>query len=492
MYKSTAGGWSQVSFEHEIAFTVGSGASTIIEGGTLTQGGVTATIRRVLVRTGSLAAGTAAGTMVISAPAGGNFAAGAATVGAGTLTLSGAESAITLATGGRFEFKNHNFGGAVNTKRMYGCDGTNPAFEFDGTYFVPIRTGMTIDAPSQIWVHKNQLFLAFMGSVQHSGPGTPYAFSLVLGAAEIAMGDTVTGMRSQPGDETGGALLLATRNKLSVLYGSGSSDWNLVGYSDEAGAFAYSMQQVAQSLMLDDRGLTALATTAAFGNFDQATISRLVKPWINARKTRLSASTVVREKNQYRIFFSDKYALYVTIVGKKVMGMLPCLFQHDVKCICSAEFSDGSERIFFGSTDGFVYEMDKGTSFDGGDKEFYLYLTFNHSKSPRTLKHYREAVFEVSGEGYTEFVVSYDLGYQASDIESSPQQDGETEFSARNWDVGNWDTGFWDGRVLSPSAFDLDGSAENISLKIAGIGDYFDSITFNGVMIDFSPRRKLR
>lgn len=496
MYKDTAGGWVQVPLGRELAFTSG-GTYQPQDGDTITgaTSGATAVVTRVVLSSGSWAAGTAAGRFVFASQTG-TFQAENLNVGANlnVATIAGNASAITLATGGRFEFKNHNFGGLANVKRMYGCDGVNRAFEFDsdGEVFAPIATGMSQDSPSYLVVHKQQLMLAFAGSLQHSGPGTPYAFSLVLGAAEIALGDTITGMQSQPGDETGGALLIATRNSLKVLYGSGVSDWNLVEYAQEAGAFAYSMQQISMSVMLDDRGLAGLATTANFGNFEQATISRLIKPWLNARKTRLLASSICREKNQYRLYFSDKSALYVTIIGKKVMGMMPVYFEDTVRCICSAEFSDGSEKMFFGSSDGFVYQLDMGTSFDGDDIEYHFYLSFNHSKSPRTLKRYREAVFEVSGDGYAEFSINYDLGYQSEDIEPSREQLGSSAFSSRTWDSGNWDIGYWDGRTLSPSAFDLTGSAENISLKVAGRGDYFDAVTFNGVMLDYSMRRNLR
>ena len=71
-------------------------------------------------------------------------------------------------------------------------NGSGLAFEFDGTYLVPIRTGMTTDTPSHIAAHRNYLFLSFRGSLQMSGIGDPYAWSPVLGASEIAMGDTIT------------------------------------------------------------------------------------------------------------------------------------------------------------------------------------------------------------------------------------------------------------------------------------------------------------
>lgn len=492
MYKSTTGGWSQVSFEFEVAFTNGSGAATIVDGGTLTQGAVTATIRRVLVRTGSLAGGTAAGILVIAAPAGGNFAAGAATVGAGTLTLSGAQTAITLLPGGRFEFVNENFLGGTSTKRMYGVDGINRAFEFDGSYFVPIPTGMSNDTPDRIIAHKKHLFLAFDGSVQHSGPGTPYAFSIVLGASELAMGDTISGFASLPGDDASAALAIFTRNRMSILYGSSASDWKLVTYREELGAYAYSIQDVGFTLFLDDRGLTDLQTSQAFGNFAHAAISDRIRNLINTYRTLVTASCVSRDRNQYRIFFSNKYAFYVTLKGKNVVGIMPQLFLNTVRCACSLEMNDGSEAMFFGSDDGWVFQLDKGTSFDGSNIEAFIELAFHFANSPRTIKRLRDAMVEVQGTGYGEFSFGYTLGYGSTDLAQPANQTVVTSFAATYWDSFTWDSFTWDGQTLLPNIVDLEGEAENYSLAFRSNADYFEPFTLTGVVVQHTRRRRMR
>lgn len=104
IYKATSSGWTQVPFFNLVAFTAGSG--TAADADTLTQGGVTATIQRVVWSSGSFAGGTAAGNFVVTNPAGGNFAAGAATTSSGAaITLSGAQTAITLLPGGKLDRK---------------------------------------------------------------------------------------------------------------------------------------------------------------------------------------------------------------------------------------------------------------------------------------------------------------------------------------------------------------------------------------------------
>jgi hypothetical protein len=305
----------------------------------------------------------------------------------------------------------YNFTGSTDTRRIYGCDGVNRGFEFDGTTFVPIDTGMTADAPKHIAAHKNQLFFSFRGSVQHSAPGLPYEWSAIIGASEIALGDDVTGFMVQPGGASEAALAILTRNGIATLYGSGVVNWQLIPTDQEAGAIPYTIQRLGPTLMMDDRGLTSLQASQAYGNFQSATLSKLIHTWLRDKRTLAQASCVARDKNQYRLFFSDSSALYVTMDNGQVIGMMPMLLADEVTCIWSAEFNDGSEGIFFGSSDGQVYQMERGTSFDGDAIEAYIYLAFNHSKTPRQRKRYRQASFEVAGEGYAEFSFSYELGY---------------------------------------------------------------------------------
>jgi hypothetical protein len=65
IYKSTAAGWVLVDLGYELAFTGGSGTQPS-EGATITQGAVSATLRRVAVESGTFAGTNAAGRFIIS------------------------------------------------------------------------------------------------------------------------------------------------------------------------------------------------------------------------------------------------------------------------------------------------------------------------------------------------------------------------------------------------------------------------------------------
>jgi hypothetical protein len=492
MYKSTTSGWTAVTLGEEVSFT--NAAGNVVDAVTLTQGGVTATVSRVVLQTGSLASGVNTGRLIITGRGGGNFAAGAATTsGGGTLTLSGVQTAISFAVpGGRFEFVTTNFSGSTASRRMYGVDGKNRAFEFDGTTLVPIATGMTLDTPTHVVEHKKQLFLSYGPLAQHSQPGNPYVWNVVTGAGAIAMGDDVTGFSQLPGGANAAALVIVTRNGLAVLYGSGITDWDLVPYDQEAGGYAYSIQHIGRTFMLDDRGITDVATTQQFGNFISATWSKLVQPWLVTRHALVTASSISREKNQYRLFFSDGSALYMTIDNGELVGLMPMQLTHLPTCLVSRETSTGTEAIYFGDTTGYVFQMEKGTSFDGSDIEAYLNLVFDNSSSPLQLKTFRGALFECEGDGYAEFTFSYELGYASTELEQPGTQTAVNSLTPAVWDSFTWDSFYWDGRSLSPAMVDFIGTAENFSFRFRSLGDYFAPLRISGALFHYTPRSRVR
>lgn len=492
MHKATTGGWTTVNLGRELAFTAGQ--TQLAVGATITGAvsGATAVIGVIVVTSGTLGAGTAAGFIYFASQTGAFQAENIQVGGVNRGTIAANSSAITLTADGRYEFINANFTGAAGSTKMYGCSGAHKAFQFDGTTFAFISTGMATDTPSHIAAHKKHLFLTFGASVQHSSPGDPLAWSAVTGAAEIAVGDIITSLQSAPGSSDSGALVIWSRNQSNVLYGNSSSDWNLVTLNPDAGAIEWTQQWIGQGVYLDDRGVTALSTSQRFGNFADADISEQVRPFVRSYINNAVASCAVRAKNQYRLFFSGGFGLYMTFSGGKVSGATPVNFPNPVACVCSLEAADGEEEIFFGSTNGMVYQLDKGTSFDGDAIAWIAELHFNHFGSPRLLKTWRKATIEVTGESYAEISIAYNIGYGTSDLPQSVSTSAATQLSSTRWDDFNFDQFYWDGQTLIPSEANLDGTAENISLVFSGDSDTFEPITLNGAIVDFTPRRPMR
>lgn len=486
IYKATSTGWSAVTLLNELSFTAGSGAQPA-EGATITKGAVSAVVRRVVLESGTWGAGTAAGRFIIDNPSGGSFTAGAFTAGV-VATAGGAQTAITLLPGGRVRTRLGSFGGGTGANRIYGCDGVNRGFEFDGTVLVPINTGMAVDRPTRLAIHNGRLFFAFGPSLQFSVIVAPYQWSAVIGAGEIAMNDDITDLLSLPGDQSGSALLIASRKNTKILYGTSQ----LSDYTVGIGVLPDTAQRMEQTYGFSERGVIALDATQNFGNFDTSTLTLNLRPFIQGRRTLATAGGLNRDKSQYRVFFSDGYGLYLTVINGKYSGAMPVFFPNAVACWSEGESPDGAETSFFGSTNGFVYRLDAGTSHDGTAIDYYFLTNYNAIGSPRIKKRFMRASIEATGESYASFGFSYELGYATSEITQPGSTDYALPFASVNWDSFTWDNFVWDGKTLGPSEVEMSGTAENVAIRIGGRSAIFDAFTINSVILHYIPRRGLR
>lgn len=340
------------------------------------------------------------------------------------------------------------------------------------------------------------MFLAFDNSLQHSGIGNPYVWSAVLGAGELNMGEKITNLLPQPSDaQSGGAMSISTRNSMFMLYGASSADWKLVTYQRDVGSIAHTMQSIAaNTYYLDDRGVTNLTQTLNYGNFASESISTAVKEWLVTRKGNVIDSCVVKEKNQYRLYFGGGTGMHVTFNGAQLTGMMPIQYAHNVVVTHSTEFSDGTEGVFYGDDAGNVYLADDGPSFAGETITAYFKMQFNHCGSPRVLKRFKKVTFECGGGGYADFQLGSELGYGTPEVDTQQLELVDVSFAGSRWDDPGsfWDTGVWDGRVLLPVEVPLDGTEENIGLTVYQSSGIYLGLNFQGALLQYIPRRMKR
>lgn len=489
LYEATAAGWALVSLKFRVSFTAGS--SEYVDGETLTQGGVSATILRAVTVSGSWSGGTAAGYFVIDTPTGGSFAAGAAT-GGGVCTLSGAEAANTRAAGGRIETFAHNFTGLSTTRRLYGCDGVNPEFEFDGSVYVPIETGMGSRRATHVFVHKNHLFYSYGPSLQHSGTNEPYKWSPIFGAAELTTGDDATNLIGVAGSESSAALMVTCRDSVWVLYGNSAADWDFRKVSEEAGAQPYSGANFNGPITFDRDGFNRYSPTQSFGNFSYESASRDIDPLV--RNGGVVASVLVKNKSKYRCFFSD--GLFVTATPVKGgFAWMPCDYGRVINVAVGGEV-DGQYRIFMGDEDGWVLEADVGRSFDGEEIESGIRLVSQNQKSPVTHKQYR--TLEVQCEAQSAFRLSFSAEFSGNELEDSaittPSGTSVREQYGAGllWDYGAWDAAYWNGGESNSPSYRLDGAGRSVVLVFASSSDRELPHRLRVATLLYTPRRIVR
>lgn len=484
IHKATSSGWTAVSMFHQISFTAGS--NDYAEGDTLSQGGVTATVKRVVLESGTWAGGTAAGRLIITVPSGGVFAAGAA-AGGGACTLSGASALITLSPGGRVRTDAYTFTASLADKRLYGCDGVNPEFEFDGTVYVPISTGMGSIRATSVKCHKSHLFFAYRGSLQHSAIGNPYVWSAVFGAGELGTGDTITNLISVGGNTDAAALMVLCQNALAVLYGNSSADWKLDPLSRISGAQADSAQDIGGVVALDTPGVMRYPYTRNFGNFAWDTVSMDIQPI--AKEQTCACSVYVSGKFKYRIFFTDGTAISGLPVGK---GQFLWSVINYARNIVIAEHGevDGIARTFYADDNGWVYEADKGRSLAGDTLPYAVKLLPLTQGSPMTEKTYRSMQLEMEAQGACTL---YTSGEFNNGEDGASQQTTDPQYGVGlSWDLSNYDQSYWDTSTVGLTTLPLEGYGTRVSISVAGGTDNELPHTLYAVTILYTPRRMTR
>jgi hypothetical protein len=512
MFLASSGGWttSGLTMAEYIFFDAGTANGPFAEGDTVTGGtsNATATVHRVILHAGAWD-GSAAGYITLTGVANGPFQNNEALkVGANTVgTADGVNTTFAFSAGGHYQFVNHNFFGGSDTYRAYGCNGIDPAFEIDENEVVaPILfaasaiTGQPpANTPKYIEEHRNYLFLSFPGgSVQHSVAGTPMTFNGFLGAAEFGMGDEVTGLNSM----TGPVLVISSERQTRALFGKSTSDWEIKIIGEKSGAKNYSAQKLDTVYALNDLGITSLARTDAYGDFVGALVCHAVHTLVNEKKSLITTSTVNRETNQYRIYFSDNTALVIyapsgmdnsrTKYRKMPIVQFGFLkYDQPVNKIWNSEDENGAEVTFFSSDDGFVYQDQKGSNFDGDDITSYCRLHFNNVGSPGMRKRFRMAELELDAQVNIDLKFTAELSYSSADVSSSIST-LTVAGGGGVWGSVDWNNFQWSSQSLSSAMAKLTGTGTNIGFVVYNKSNTAKPFTLQGITLHYENRRMVR
>lgn len=301
-----------------------------------------------------------------------------------------------LTPSGSYQFSNENIDG---TQKMYGASGVHLAFQWDGTTWTDLTTGLSPDTPEFVMGFKKHLFAASGADVHNSSLGDATTWSAITGATQIRMESDVTGFQRM----TGGKLGIFSRNSVGILAGSVAGDFimtNMSQHGNNMGCIAGTLQQMGSRVFFtDDIGVMDFYTTDRFGDFADATLSQAIQPTIESKKDSVVASCVVKSKSQYRVFFSDKTGIIATFNGNKLMGWTSFLLPLQVKTICNTEDANGNEKIYFGSTDGYIYELESTNAFDTAGIDAYMLVAPTHLGTPFDAKRFRRAQFDMQTGG---------------------------------------------------------------------------------------------
>lgn len=392
-----------------------------------------------------------------------------------------------LIAGGKYEFAIANFGASNSSIKLYGVDGKNPLFEFDGNRFLQIKGPIPEKHPTHLEVLSSQVMVnAYQsGTFVFSAVGDPKDF---LNGGEIGCGDEITGLDLQANN----AMAVFCRNRTYVLYGTSKADFQLQDLSKTTGAIAGSIQTIGDSIYIDDRGMTRLNRVQEFGNFDMATMSQKVEPLLARYARRILSSFVIKEKNQYRVCFEDGTGLICTFFGAEVAGFSTFDYRKTIRCTFSGEDESGREVIFFGSDDGYIYQAERGFSFDGAEIMHVLRPAFTTLGSPDYKKRWRKAVIEIDTAARTTLFCIPDFNYSDPNTPFHIPIPIVADGGGGYWDEGTWDESRFSAASTFTSDVYLDGLSRNISITFSGGAINEPPHILNSLIIHYSQRGRRR
>jgi hypothetical protein len=490
MYKSTATGWQQIVASYVVFFDAVTDIALLVHGATVSDGTNTATLIAHSVKN----IGASTGYVVLTGAATGFANNDSLSVGGSVaVTLSTDAELVTLEPGGRFEWYSYNFTGGAQRYRVYCCDGVNPAFEYDPTTntIAPIYTdieNIATDTPKFLATYRNHLFLGFAdGKMRNSEPGNPFLYDAAAGTIDFSIGAPISGF-----DSTAKALLIATTRDTFALTGQVAENFTLDLAADRVGAKPFTMAHISTTYMLDDRGVVALNRAQEFGNFQDSTISRLIQPLLNDLKNTIVASITVLSTNTYKMYTEDGKGVTVTFQEGQAIGFGFFDLGIGIYATSTAEDDLGQERILASSTDGHVYELERGRSFDGASKSSWLRTVYHFLESPAYRKKFYRAFIGAVISGTATLKIGADFSLGTDDANSLGTITETVKGQDGSWDVGQYDTAVFDGKVVSDVYLDLDGTGESISLIFNHDSPSDDIFTLKDILYSYKMRRPQR
>ena len=337
----------------------------------------------------------------------------------------------------KYQYDIGNFTAVAGFEAIYGVSGAGPAFMYDGYAFTRMYTGIGAedeDTPRHVKVHQGRLFLGYeSGTVVFSDANNPLSYDAAIGTAGfIPITSPIRGLMKLNGD----TLAQMTQNGVTMIQGDVSQGPYAGDISPDVGCVEYTAQNTGQYMYTSFRGIQNLRATQAYGDFDTSQFSWDVWSWLRPR-VQTSAffesnnigvinSLAVRNKSQYRLMFADGYQLTATFLREGEMPQFTIQYYvqadgttpHTWDVVTAGVESNGRDRLFGSTNDGtgYVYEIDRGYSFDSAAITGFATLVVDDSRTPNQYKDYSNISIHGIAQDYASFDLSRSVNYNGVDV----------------------------------------------------------------------------
>lgn len=339
---------------------------------------------------------------------------------------------------------------------------------------------------------ENRLYLFYPeGHVFFSELGK-ITFDPVFFAGEEFLGWEVTDTVVSPGS----AIVCWTEKGIKVFKkvtmsddGAALSPIVIETFSDRSSSYPMTAQRFLGTMIFsDDRGVTLLDTSEAFGDFKAASISKRVNSTYDINKSNTLGAIVNRHKNQYILFYKSGDGLIFTFdIEKKIKGATYFDTLHAFSYINYGKHETGEECTIAGDNNGYVlFFREKAQSFDGNPIITRFTTAFHNYGSIASKKQFRKILFEISAQRGTQFLIHCDYDYKSINQPKGESQSPLSEGSGGVWATDNWSNFLWSGSVIGLLHTYFAGWGVNMSVAFTTSSSYFDPHTIHNFTTSFS------
>ena len=340
--------------------------------------------------------------------------------GGGSAAWTSITTSTTLDTSGTgvVRFEKLNYSGADT---LIIVDGLSYPFRYKSSTFEELTSlPSSIEGANHVINFQNHLFVAKGSEVFFSAPFDEADFTPASGAGSFKLDDAsnVTGLKVFRYQ-----LIIFTERSIHRLAGQSVANFQLTPITRDLGCTeSDTIQEVGGDVMfLAPDGLRLLSATERNNDFGLAVVSRNIQNDILefiANNPSFS-SAVVRSKSQYRLLgfnsdFTSDSAQGIIAVQRAAQGGVGVEFARTLGINARVAYSDlveNTERILFANSDGYVYNMESGNSFDGGNISATFKTPFFPINDPSVRKqlHKMELFTDPQGTIDLDVGVKYDF-----------------------------------------------------------------------------------
>lgn len=401
--------------------------------------------------------------------------------GTGGAWQSMANNVSTLTNGGKVRHAEFNFDGddkvifvdGVNYPAVYNTAG-NTIFFMDAVNHSPDISGAL-----HVTIFKNTAFYAVGSDLIFTAPNTVDDFSVANGAGTINVGYDITGMavfREQ--------LIVFTNSSIKKITGSTSADFLMSPITDSIGCInGDTIQEVGGDIMyLAPDGIRLLSATDRIGDFalDVASDKIFKDASVFLDSASNFSSVVIREKAQYRIFAyisSEQNEVARGLIATKFITQGATGIQWSttkgIKAyVTDSRYFNNQEIIAFANGDGYVYTMNTGNDFDGGNIEAVYESPYMPISDPQIRKTFYKMTLYTDPTGNMELTANLKFDFaspnnrrtlQPNTITISSTSSGVFEYGAANAVFG---TSTYGGEVDQVYNNNVVGSGKTVAIRI--------------------------